>query len=59
MNPIQLKTNFALFLLFFGMAFLDAIQDQNWLKVLFWLAIGFVFLVADNQKPTQEERSKP
>ena len=43
---------FTIFILFFGAAALDAIQTRNWLRSAFWLAIGIVFLVADNlRKP--------
>lgn len=48
MKHIKLGTNFALFLLFFGVATLEAFQTQNWLKAAFWLVIGTVFLLADN-----------
>ena len=47
---IKLGANFAVFLLFFGVAALEAFQTHNWLKAAFWLAIGVVFLVADNRK---------
>lgn len=48
MKKITLGTNFAVFVLFFGVATLEAFQTRNWLKAAFWLAIGLVFLVADN-----------
>lgn len=50
MKRIKLGANFTVFLLFFGVAALEAFQTQNWLKAAFWLAIGVVFLVADNIK---------
>ena len=50
MKKIKLSTNFAVFLLFFGVAMLEAFQTRNWLKALFWVAIGIVFLAADNLK---------
>ncbi|HLN98025.1 MAG TPA: hypothetical protein VK208_06145 [Pyrinomonadaceae bacterium] len=50
MSVIKLSTNFAVFLLFFGVAVLESFQTQNWIKAAFWLAIGTVFLVADNLK---------
>jgi len=50
MNKIKLSTNFTVFLLFFGVAALQAFQTSNWPMVLFWLPIGFVFLLADNLK---------
>jgi hypothetical protein len=48
MERIKLGTNFAVFLLFFGVAALEGIQTRNWTKAAFWLAIGIVFLIADN-----------
>jgi hypothetical protein len=43
---------FTIFLLFFGVAALESFQTRNWIKAGFWLAIGLVFLVADNlRKP--------
>jgi hypothetical protein len=45
-------TNVIIFLLFFGVALLEALQTRNWLKALFWAAIGLVFGLADNlQRP--------
>lgn len=54
MKKIKLGTNFAVFLLFFGVAALEAFQTRNWLKAIFWLAIGIVFLLADNLKKNSE-----
>lgn len=50
MKRLELGSNFAVFLLFFGVAALEAFQTRNWLKAAFWLAIGVVFLMADNMK---------
>ena len=50
MNNIRLGTNFVVFLLFFGVATLDAFQAHSWLKAALWAAIGTVFLIADNLK---------
>lgn len=50
MKNLKLGTNFVIFILFFGVALLDAVQTQNWLRVIFWLAIGAVFLWADAKK---------
>lgn len=50
MKRINLGTNFTVFVLFFGVSILEAIQTANWAKAVFWLAIGFVFLFADNWK---------
>ena len=50
MKKIRLGSNFAVFLLFFGAAALEAFQTLNWTKAALWLAIGIVFLVADNTR---------
>jgi|GEM_PF-2342088 len=46
----KLGTNFVIFILFFGIAALDALQTRNWLRVVFWAAIALVFLRADMKK---------
>ena len=48
-------TNFAVFILFFGVAAVEAIQTRNWLKVVFWFAIGLVFLMADLRKKKEKK----
>lgn len=53
MEKIKLGANFAVFLLFFGVAALEAFQTRNWIKAAFWLAIGIVFLAADNLKKVE------
>lgn len=50
MRKITLGTNFTIFVLFFGLALLEAFQTRDWIRAAFWLAIAFVFLIADNLK---------
>jgi len=50
MAKIKLGANFAIFILFFGVAVIDAISTKNWLRTGFWIAISLVFLFADNLK---------
>ena len=50
MRGIKLGASFAVFLLFFGVAALEAFQTRNWIKTAFWLTIGLAFLIADNLK---------
>jgi hypothetical protein len=50
MRGLKLGTGFTVFVLFFGVATLEAFQTRNWLKAVFWLAIGIVFFAADNQR---------
>jgi hypothetical protein len=47
-------TNITVFILFFGVAVIEAIQSKNWLKVVFWFAIGLVFLLGDLMKNKAE-----
>jgi hypothetical protein len=57
MMKIKFNTNFAIFLLFFGAAALEAFQTSNWTKAAFWIAIGLVFLIADNLKKNNRKES--
>jgi len=50
MRKIRFGTNFAVFVLFFGVALLETFQSHDWLKASLWLAIGLVFLLGDNMK---------
>jgi hypothetical protein len=45
-----MRTNLTIFILFFGIALLDAIRGGYWLRVLFWVAIGAVFFLADRRQ---------
>lgn len=47
---LKLGSGFTVFLLFFGVAVLEAFQTNNWLKAVFWLAIGFMFLIMETGK---------
>ena len=57
MRKIKLGTNFTIFVLFFGLALLEAFQTRDWLRAAFWLAIAVVFLVADNLKNPSDSKS--
>lgn len=50
MKRIRFGPGITIFLLFFGVATLEAFQTRSWLKAGFWFAIGLVFLIADNLK---------
>lgn len=39
--------NTAVFVLFFGIALLEAFQEGNWLKAVLFLALGLISLRAD------------
>ena len=53
MRSLRLGTNFTVFLLFFGIAMLEAFQTRNWIRAAFWLAIAIVFLLADNLRKSE------
>jgi len=48
-----MRTDLAIFIVFFGIALLDAIRGGHVLRILFWLGIGTIFFLADRR-----ERSK-
>ena len=50
MRQLRLGSNVTVFLLFFGIALLDAFQKGDWLRAMFWCGIGVVFLLADSPK---------
>jgi hypothetical protein len=42
--------NLTVFLLFFGIALIEAVQKHNWLEAALFLALGLLSLWADVQK---------
>ena len=50
MRNYRLGPNVTVFLLFFGIAMLDAFRSAEWLRAALWLALGLVFLGADSLK---------
>ncbi|MDO8600517.1 MAG: hypothetical protein Q7R73_02770 [bacterium] len=40
-------TNLAVFIIFFGIALIEAVQKQNWLEAGLFLALGVLSLWAD------------
>jgi len=40
-------TNLAVFILFFGIALIEAIQKNNWIEAALFLALGMLSLRAD------------
>jgi len=43
-------TNLAVFIIFFGIALIEAFQKQNWLEAALFLALGLLSLWADTGK---------
>lgn len=44
-----MRTNLTIFILFFGIALLDAIRGGHWLRIVFWLCVGTLFFLADRR----------
>ena len=58
LNTVKFGAGVTVFLLFFGVAALEAFQTRNWIKAAFWLAIGLVFLITDSVSRSQDEGSR-
>lgn len=43
-------TNLAVFIIFFGIALIEAFQKQNWLEAMLFLALGVLSLWGDIKK---------
>ena len=58
-----MKTSFVgvtIFILFFGLAAMDAVATGNWARTFGWLVIGGLFLALDNlRKPLRERQPRP
>jgi membrane-associated PAP2 superfamily phosphatase len=44
------SSGFAVFILFFGVALIEAIQKHDWLEASLFLALGVLFLVSDTRR---------
>jgi hypothetical protein len=50
MSPKLKFMNLAVFALFFGLALIEALQNQNWLEAGIFAALGVISLWADLKK---------
>lgn len=50
MKNLKFGTNFAVFVLFFGIALVEALQRSNWIEACLFLALGLLSLWADAKK---------
>jgi hypothetical protein len=53
MRASGLNSGIAIFILFFGISLLDALQSMNWLRAGFWLTIGIGFFVLDSRRKSE------
>lgn len=49
MGKLKIGKNFAVFILFFGVALIEAVQKGNWPEALLFSALAVVFLFADEK----------
>jgi hypothetical protein len=47
MRSFNLGTGVTVFIIFFGISVLEAFRSANYLWIMFWLAMGFVFWSCD------------
>jgi hypothetical protein len=45
-----MRTNFTIFIIFFGLSLLDAVRGGHWLRILFWVVMAAGFLLADRRE---------
>jgi hypothetical protein len=56
MKQIKPGPGFAVFIVFFGIALLEAFRTQNWVMIIFWVVMGLVFILLENQEKHDERR---
>ena len=54
MKRIKFGTGFAVFVLFFGIAMLEAFRTRNLLSAAFWIIMAVAFLWMDNRKTNEQ-----
>jgi hypothetical protein len=50
MQVTETGSNLTIFFLFSGIAAIEAVRTQNWLYVVFWLAIGALFVLLSRRR---------
>lgn len=58
MSSLRLGSNFAVFVLFFGLSVLEVFQAGSWLRAAFWLAIAAVFLYGDRTRHQEQSKDR-
>ena len=58
MKQIKIGPGFAVFIVFFGIALLETFRTQNWMMVIFWVVMGLVFILLENQVKPDERRQE-
>ena len=55
MKRIRLGLGFTMFIIFFGVALIQSMRLFSWIEFLFWIAIAFLFILADNTERWEED----
>ena len=50
MNKVNFNTSLTIFILFFGVALIEALEKHNWLEAFLFLLLGLVSFWADRRK---------
>ena len=56
MRNLHVGTNFAIFLLFFGLSLLESLRAHSWPMAVLWASFAVLFLVADRREHRAEAR---
>lgn len=49
-SDMKFGSNMTIFILFFGVALVEAFQSRNWLLAILFILLGIMFLRADHAK---------
>ncbi len=50
------RQGLVIFIIFFGIATLDALNEGRWLRIVFWLGMGLTFAVLDGWRSRRDDR---
>ncbi len=54
MRKFKFGAGFTVFILFFGIALVEAFRLKYWPEVVFWLFMGVIFLAFDNYRQREK-----
>jgi hypothetical protein len=54
MKTFNPGAGFTIFIIFFGVAVMQAFRSLNWLMICFWLMMGVLFLYLDRKESSRK-----
>jgi hypothetical protein len=54
-QKLKLRPGIAIFIIFLGIAFFEAIRMMNWISVAFWLMLAIAFPLLDKATKVETE----